>query len=792
MRVPFCWLKDYVEITESAQEVAELLQAVGVPVENIEREGAEVSGVVSARVESVEQHPDAERLKVCQVEAGSQRLQIVTAAPNVRAGMVTALALHGAVLADGVKIKRGKLRGALSEGMFCGASEIGYDPELLPAEDREGILNLAADTPLGRPIQEVLPLQEEILIVESFANRADQLSILGIARELAAKLRRPLRLPAICQDFRPEDINPSQNSELVTIEDYEACPRFMARLISEVKVGPSPRWMAHRLELAGMRSINNVVDITNYVMLETGQPLHAYDRAHLAGGGLIVRRAQPGEKLTTLDGTEQTLPDSAIVIADAQRGVGVAGVMGGLNSEVEETTKELFLESAAFDNALVRRTALRLGLRTESSKRFEKGIDLERVIFGAQRAAYLLGQLAGRVEPTIVVKSVPTPAPQTVALRTHTLQRLLGLEFTSAQIVEILGALDFQVRQLEEGLFQVQVPSFRLDISQEVDLVEEIARHYGYDNLPCTVPAVQVGAVTYHTDAPEEHFRSLALSLGLTEIITPSLSSGELLRQFRLQEDKCLQIMNPLSEDQRVLRSHLFPFMTNAVLRNLRLRNEDLRFFEISHIYRPSKQAAEGVREPRRLGIALSFAGADFFNLKGIVESLGRSLRLELSFKRETLPWAHSGCCAGVYCGETRLGWLGAVHPQLARELDLEQPLLWAELDIDRMWELKGAAQYRKRSRFPAVERDLALVVDSQVSAGELLNSFRKVGGALMVEAKCFDVYTGAPIPAGQKSMAFRFVLQSMEKTLTEDEINKLLKKLQKAAEREFKATLRE
>lgn len=787
MRVPFCWLKDYVELHETAQEAAELLQSVGVPVENIEHEGAQVSGVITCKIESMAKHPDADRLQVCQVNTGDSKLQIVTAAENAREGMITAVSVNGAVLADGTKIKRGKMRGVLSEGMFCGTNEVGADPELLPADKREGILDLPADTKLGLPIQDVLPIIEDVLIVESFANRADQLSILGVARELAAKLRRPLKIPAVMEDFKPECIN-AKGADLVEIKDYEACPRFMARLVSDVKVGPSPKWMVRRLGLAGMRSVNNVVDITNYVMLETGQPLHAYTRANLAGGRLNVRRALPDETIVTLDGTEHKLPGMAIIIADDEKAVGVAGVMGGLNTEVENDSQEIYLESAAFDNGDIRRTSLRLGLRTEASKRFEKGIDIDRVIFGGQRAAYLMNELAGKVQPVIDVKSIEAPAPSVIRLRLATVSRVLGMSFTAAQVKEILEALEFGIKVVDEGSLDVTVPSFRIDIPEEIDLVEEIARHAGYDNLPNTVPAVAQGSVVFHNDVVEEYFRSLAVRLGLSEVITPSLCSKETYAAFGIEDD-VLTVMNPLSEDQRVLRTRIFPFLTSVVMRNLRLRNNDLRLFEISRIY---QKDGDGVKEPLRLSIALSFEGADFFSAKGIVEHISASIGAKFSYKRTELPWAHTGCCASVSIDKKEIGWIGVIHPVLAKKLDIEQPLIWAELDLDALGAAKAEPKYVKASKFPSVERDLALVMAASVTAGEVSERFKQVGGALVSDVKCFDVYTGSPIPEGFKSMAFRFVLQSMDKTLTDDDISRLMAKMQRIAEREFSAKVRE
>ncbi|MBQ7529094.1 phenylalanine--tRNA ligase subunit beta [bacterium] len=788
MRVPFCWLKDYVKVDESAQEVAELLQSVGVPVENIESVGAQISGVVTCKIEKAEKHPEADRLQICQVNTGKDNIQIVTAATNAREGLITAVSLHGAVLADGTKIKRTKFRGVPSEGMFCGCEEIGVDPEFFPEDKREGIVELDPSTPLGVEVQKVLPIVEDVFIIESFANRADQLSIIGVARELAAKVHRPLQMPKILEDFDNASIN-DEKEDLVTIEDYEACPRFMARLIKDVKVGPSPKWMARRLELAGMRSINNVVDITNYVMLETGQPLHAYNRWKLAGGRLIVRRAGEGEVITTLDGNEQKLPEGTIVIADPEKNVGVAGIMGGLDTEVEDDTAELLLESAAFASGDVRRASLRLGLRTESSSRFEKGLDIERVIFGSQRASYLLGELCGVVESKIVVKSIPNPDKESIVLRSNTLKRVLGVEIVLEKSASILRNLGFEVEILDSGDLKVQVPSFRIDIAEEIDLVEEIARHAGYDNLPNTLPDVTPGSVIFHSDAVEEKFRDMAVSLGLNEVITPSLFGLDTLEKFNIKDD-VWQIINPLSEDQRVLRPYIFPSLIEVVNRNLRVRNEDLRLFELSHIY---QKDGDKVKEPMRLGLVLSFVGATFFNLKGVIESMAQILGVNLTFQRTDLSWGHPGCSAQILLeGKKPIGWICVLHPVIAKELDIEQPLIFAELDIESMAKAQGVPQYKKISRYPSVERDLALVMAEDVQAGVVSARFKQIGGDLVSSVKCFDVYKGDSIEKGYKSMAFRFVLQSMDKTLTDDDISKFMKKIQKLAEREFQAKVRE
>ena len=784
MRVPYTWLQEYVDLDCSAEEAASLLQQVGVPVEIIEREGADVQGVLTGCVLSVEQHPDADRLRVTRVDVGSgQPLQIVTAASNVRVGQKVAVATHGALLASGLRIKKGKLRGVVSEGMFCSATELGMDPEGLPAEQREGILDLPPATPLGRDIHQVLRLVEEVLVLETFANRPDQLSLLGIARELAARLGRPLKRPEVV----PEP-GAGSAGDLVELRDLAGCPRYIARVLEDVQVGPSPSWMVRRLESAGMRAVNNVVDITNYVMLETGQPLHAFDLESLAGGRVVVRRSQPGERMVTLDGDEHELPQGTLVIADAEKAVAVAGVMGGLNSEIQDTTHRILLESASFHSGDVRRASLRLGLRTESSRRFEKGMDRERVALGSERAAHLLAVLAGaKVQPSFADQGAPVQEPVEILLRPSRVRQVLGVELSPEDTVRILEALEFACTP-EAGGLRVRVPSHRQDVVGEADLIEEVARHYGYDNLPVTVPHGEPRGAMPGDDAPEEWARETMARLGLTEVLTPSLHHPEILSRYRLEASPPL-VMNPLSEDQRVLRPALFPSITEAVRRNMRVRNRDLCFFEISRVF---QLRGEEVVEPRRLGLALSRAGAGFLDLKGVLERLGAMAGVALAFEATVLPWLHPGRAASLKVGEQELGWVGEIHPHLAGELDLEGPLALAELDLDVLETQRVRPHYRPISRFPGVERDLAFLVEESVPAGTMARRMREVGGDLVENLACFDVYRGAQVPEGHKSLAFRAALQAPDRTLTEDEIQRVLRKMIKLAERDFAGRLRE
>ncbi|HXE72522.1 MAG TPA: phenylalanine--tRNA ligase subunit beta, partial [Candidatus Nitrosotenuis sp.] len=676
MRIPFNWLKDYVEIHESAEEIARGLQRVGIPVEHIERLGEEITGVVAGIVEALEAHPDADRLRVAQVRLGAERLQIVTAAPNVRPGQRVAVAVPGARLAGGQKIQRARMRGVESQGMMCSAAELGMDGADLPPEQREGILDLPESIEPGQDVCQALGLREQVLVLETFANRPDQLSILGIAREVAAWLDRPLRLP----DTRLEgEVAGEIPADLVTIEDPEGCPRYIGRLLTQVRVAPAPGWMARRLQAAGVRSINNVVDVTNYVMLETGQPLHAFDRSRLEQGRVVVRRSRPGEKIVTIDGAEHELPPGTLVIADAARPVAVAGVMGGKESEVGEDTRELLLESASFAPAEVRRASLRLGLRTESSRRFEKGLDWHRVALGSERVARLLAEI-GAARPVRGCLDVYArrPAATTVSFRPARANKILGSAIPPQRMQKILDSLGFRCQTAGEP-WQVEVPSHRQDVVREEDLVEEVARHYGYDEIPSRVPGGQPQGATPPQDEGEEWAREAMSRLGFSEVITPSLHPAELLQRYRVEASP-LTILNPLSEDQRALRPVLFPQMAEVVGRNLRARNRDLRLFEVARVYLADGQAC---REPLRLALALCVPGQSFFELKGVLERLAEQARVDLRFSAAPRPWLHPGRAASLKLGGQEAGWAGELHPGLAAELDISERVALAELDLE-------------------------------------------------------------------------------------------------------------
>ena len=793
------WLNEFVPVDAADKEFAEDMTLSGSKVEVTEVEGEEISNVVVGKVLEIVRHENSDHMWICQVDVGeAEPVQIVTGAQNVSQGDLVPVAKHNSTLPGGVHIKKGKLRGVESNGMLCSYKELGMTDNDWPSSVVDGIFILESDPDLkarglkpGDDIREVLGFNDHVVEFEITPNRPDCLSVIGLAREAAVTFGKPLAL----HDPVVKGGGPGVLSELLDVETpaTDLCPRYTARMVRNVKIGPSPLWMRERLRASGVRPINNIVDITNYVMLEYGQPMHAFDYRYVKGGKIIVRRAENGEQLTTLDGNVRELNDSMLVIADETRAVGLAGIMGGENSEIVEDTVDVVFESANFNGTCIRRTALALGMRTEASAKFEKGLDILNTLPAVNRACELVELLgAGEVVDGVIDILNFVPQPTKLALHADKINALLGTDVAPEEMRRILKSLDFGVDGDE-----ITVPSWRGDVAHYSDLAEEVARFTGYNNIPTTPMR---GVTTQGGYSPEQVLeRSLGTvcrSLGYDEIITYSFISPTYYDKIRWPEDdprrKSLKIMNPLGEDTSIMRTTVLPSMLEILTRNFNYRNREARLYEIGRTYhkRPDGLADE----PKVLSLGLYGPDESFFTLKGAVEALLGSIRAEqITFRAESgNPSYHPGRCAKVYAGEAEIGVLGQIHPLVAANYDVDTELYCAELSFDALVAAKGSdPEYVPLPKFPAVTRDIAVLVDTAVTVGDLEGCIQSAAKGLLKEVALFDIYNGANLPAGKKSVAFNLVLRSDERSLTAQEADDEVKVILDALEKGFGATLR-
>lgn len=760
MLLPYSWLKDYVDVDVTPEELQAKLFSCGFEVEELTYLGKDVVNVVTGRITKTEKHPDADRLTICQVDCGALGgRQIVTAATNVFEGAVVPVALdNSTVLHEGgvQKIKTGKLRGVVSEGMFCSGEELGISDDFYEGAEVNGILILDGDTPLGADIRPVVGIDDWIFDIAVTANRPDCQSVFGMAREVAAILKKPLRTPATDYTARPTDVR-------ITVEVREPalCPRYVGNYVADVKIGTSPRWMRRRLALCGLRSVSDVVDITNFVLLELGQPMHAFDRNYLEGDGVVVRRAAQGETITTLDEKQFTLTPENLLICDRKKGVALAGIMGGLNSEIKADTKEVFFEAAKFARDCVRRTSRALGQRSDSSARFEKGVDAYTCAFAMDRALHLVEQLGCGV-PTACRADVNAEdmTPGIIRASYAQIDAVLGIEVPHADMAAILTRLGFGVTQTEGGM-SVTVPLWREDVDGYPDLAEEIIRSYGYEHIAPTFLAR--AAVTRGGLSPaqktEEKCKRVLQREGYMETCSYSFYSPKDFDLLRLPADaperRAIRILNPIGEDLSVMRTVLAPSMIANIVRNVRRGNDEGRLFELANVYLAKELPLTELPEERR-HVSLGLWGSgDFFDLKGVVEAIGEAFDVRLSFARTQKPFLHPGVAAEVMLGEKQVGWLGELHPAVAEELALEKRAFLGELDYAALSK-KFAADitYRAVPKFPDAVRDLAVVVAEETTCAQLEECIVKSCKAAK-KAELFDVFRGPALGAGKKSMAF-------------------------------------
>ena len=793
------WLNEFVPVDAADKEFAEDMTLSGSKVEVTEVEGEEISNVVVGKVLEIVRHENSDHMWICQVDVGeAEPVQIVTGAQNVSQGDLVPVAKHNSTLPGGVHIKKGKLRGVESNGMLCSYKELGMTDNDWPSSVVDGIFILESDPDLkarglkpGDDIREVLGFNDHVVEFEITPNRPDCLSVIGLAREAAVTFGKPLAL----HDPVVKGGGPGVLSELLDVETpaTDLCPRYTARMVRNVKIGPSTLWMRERLRASGVRPINNIVDITNYVMLEYGQPMHAFDYRYVKGGKIIVRRAENGEQLTTLDGNVRDLTDSMLVIADETRAVGLAGIMGGENSEIVEDTVDVVFESANFNGTCIRRTALALGMRTEASAKFEKGLDILNTLPAVNRACELVELLgAGEVVDGVIDILNFVPQPTKLALHADKINALLGTDVAPEEMRRILKSLDFGVDGDE-----ITVPSWRGDVAHYSDLAEEVARFTGYNNIPTTPMR---GVTTQGGYSPEQVLeRSLGTvcrSLGYDEIITYSFISPTYYDKIRWPEDdprrKSLKIMNPLGEDTSIMRTTVLPSMLEILTRNYNYRNKTARLYELGRTYFEKEDGMAD--EPKVLSLGLYGPDESFFTLKGAVEALLGSIRAEqITFRAErNNPSYHPGRCAKVYAGEAEIGVLGQIHPLVAANYDVDTELYCAELSFDALIAAKGSdPEYVPLPKFPAVTRDIAVLVDTAVTVGDLEGCIQSAAKGLLKEVALFDIYNGANLPAGKKSVAFNLVLRSDERSLTAQEADDEVKVILDALEKGFGATLR-
>lgn len=794
MLVPLKWLRDYVDIDRETQEFADMMTMTGSKVEKVEFFGKETNGVEVCKILEIEQHPDADRLKVTKVEvADGQILQIVTNATNINVGDYVPVARIGAVLPGDFKIKKGKLRGVLSEGMFCGAEELTIPSQYVEEHKKDGIyiLDHQDSFELGMDVREALGINDALIEFEITSNRPDCRSIIGIAREAAVTLGKELKYPQITVNGSNEDMKFEIDVQT------ELCKRYCGKVIKDVKVVPSPYWMQRRLIEAGMRPINNIVDITNYVMLELGQPLHAFDLEDIKYDKMIVKLAQEGEKFTTLDGVERTLTSDMLVIGNQDKTLDLAGIMGGENSEVKDNTTSIFLEGASFAKENIRATSKKLGLRTEASSRFEKGIDVNLTEAAVNRACQLIEELGcGTVLNGMLDYYPKKEEVQKITANPERINKLLGVNVPMDQFINILERLEFKCNLISSDKLELEVPSFRLDICEDADILEEVARIYGYENIPsATLEGNATAGVKTNKQKFMDNVKSNSIAVGLNEILTYSFVSPRGVDKLNLAEDderrEFVKIINPLGEETSVMRTTLIPNMLDVISTNLSHKVEEVYAFECGNTFRPQ----EGLPvETKKLSIGMYGKEVDFFSIKGAVETILTNVGFdgyEVEPETKNLTF-HPGRCAKLVYNNICIGTFGELHPDVLENYDLNQRVYVAEIDIDLVFEnLNNSKVYNPLPKYPATTRDIALLVKDEVFVKQIEDIIKANGSDILESYQLFDVYKGAQIEEGHKSIAYSITYRSKDKTLTDEDVAKVHDKIVIELSEKLNANLR-
>lgn len=794
MLVPLKWLRDYVDIDIDTQEFADMMTMTGSKVEKVDFFGKETNGVEVCKILEIEQHPDADRLKVTKVEvANGEILQIVTNATNIKVGDYVPVARIGAVLPGDFKIKKGKLRGVLSEGMFCGAEELTIPSAFVEDHKKDGIyiLDHQDSFELGMDVRDVLGINDALIEFEITSNRPDCRSIIGIAREAAVTLGKELKYPEIKVQACDEEM--SFEIDIQT----DLCKRYCGRVVKDVKVGPSPYWMQRKLIEAGMRPISNIVDITNYVMLELGQPLHAFDLDDIKYNKMTVKMAEEGEKFTTLDGVERTLTSDMLVIGNQDKTLDLAGIMGGENSEIKDTTTSIFIEGASFAKENIRATSKKLGLRTEASSRFEKGIDINLAEEAVNRACQLIEELGcGTVLNGMLDYYPQKEEVQKVTVNPVRINKLLGVNVPMDQFINILESLEFKCNLVSSEVLELEVPTFRLDITEDADILEEIARIYGYNNIPS---ASLEGNATAGVKTEKQKFidnvKSNSIACGLNEILTYSFVSPRGVDKINLPADdekrNFVKIMNPLGEETSVMRTTLIPNMLDVISTNISHKVEEVSAFECGNTFIPQ----EGLPiETKKYCVGMYGKEVDFFVLKGVIESVLNNVGLkgyEIEPETTNLTF-HPGRCAKIVYNNIYIGTFGELHPDVIENYNLGQRVYVAEINIDTVFEnLNLTKSYNPLPKYPSTSRDIALIVKDEVFVKQIEDIIKANGEDLVESYKLFDVYKGAQIEEGHKSIAYSITYRSKDKTLTDEDVAKVHEKILSELSEKLNANLR-
>ena len=800
MRVSLNWLKEFVDIDQAPGEVAEILTMAGLEVEGIEHRAQNLCDITVARILDIKPHPRADRLCICQLDGGKEEACVVCGATNISKGDIVPLALPGIKLPDGTLIKESRIRGELSQGMLLAEDEMGL------TDDHTGIMILPDDLTPGQSLSDAMDLEDRILDVTLTPNRVDCASILGIAREIGTLTKRKITIPEIQTE---ESDNPIEHLADVTILDSQGCPRYTAGLVEHVRIGPSPFWMRYRLYVSGIRSINNVVDITNYVLMELGQPLHAFDHHRLADRRIVVKRAEQGQIFTTLDDQTWYLDAQTLMICDGKEPVALAGIMGGLNSEITENTTSILIESAYFDPIMISRSSKRLSLSTEASYRFERGIDIEGTDFALKRSLMLIAQLAGGHIARGIIDCYPKPwSPPKITLRVDRANKILGTSINIKEMADHLSSLSMAVKVVGQNRIEVRPPSFRVDMTREADLVEEVARLVGYNNIPVTLPAIRPTEENIPEFVLRDRIKTMLVGIGFTEIITYSFISPQSADVLGAGEKSDLRsfvkLLNPLSEDQSVMRTSLIPGLLSTVRLNSLRGQDDMRVFEWGKIY--IKGDDELPREKQVLAALITGMvstqewyqeprEADFFDIKGAAENILEELGIEkVEYKRNSPKEGFDPHeYARIFYSGSEIGAIGKVSKDVLKGYGVEKKAFILELCIDTLLPLVvWVRKFTPLTKFPSVRRDISIIVNRSIQSAMLVDIVKEKGTDLVESMDIFDLYQGKQIAPQEKALAVRISYRSNKRTLRDDEVNTIHEGIIEEIRRQTGGRLRE